>query len=70
MEAGGLDEAQKKEKLESAISAYRRAMELGFRDSVTVRHFVELLYQAGRGNETLEVTARSRSWCSSPASRG
>ena len=29
-------------------------MELGFRDSAIVRHFVELLFQAGRGNEALE----------------
>ena len=51
----GLDEAQKREKLESAINSYRRAIELGLRDPVIVRHVVELLFQAGRGSEALEV---------------
>jgi cellulose synthase operon protein C len=55
LEEAGPDEAQKREKLEAAINAYRRAIELGLRDPGIVRHVVELLFRAGRGSEALEV---------------
>ncbi len=55
LDEAGLDEAQKREKLESTINSYRRAIELGLRDPGMVRHVVELLFRAGRGSEALEV---------------
>ena len=55
LDEAGLDEAQKREKLESTINSYRRAIELGLRDPGIVRHVVELLFRAGRGSEALEV---------------
>jgi len=54
-----LDEKQKQVKLESIINSYLRAIELGKRDSNTVRHVVQLLFEAGRGNEALELYNRS-----------
>lgn len=51
----GLDEPKKKERLESAINSYRRALELGYRNPGVVRHVVQLLFLAGRGGEALEV---------------
>ena len=55
----GLDEKQRQEKLESIINSYLRAIELGKRDSNTVRHVVQLLFAARRGNEALELYNRS-----------
>jgi tetratricopeptide (TPR) repeat protein len=55
LEQAGPDEARKREKLESSINSYRRAIELGLRDPVVVRHVVQLLFRAGRGSEALEV---------------
>jgi cellulose synthase operon protein C len=55
LDEAGLDDAQKREKLESTINSYRRAIELGLRDPGIVRHVVELLFRAGRGSEALEV---------------
>jgi cellulose synthase operon protein C len=43
------------EKLESAITAYRRARELGLRDPAVDRELVQLLFRAGRGSEALEI---------------
>jgi cellulose synthase operon protein C len=50
----GADEARRREKLESAITLYRRAIELGLRDPGVARHYVQLLFRAGRGSEALE----------------
>ena len=55
LEQTGTDEARKREMLESAITSYRRAIELGFREPAVVRHVVQLLFRAGRGGEALEV---------------
>ena len=54
LEETGPDEARKREMLESSITSYRRAIELGYRDTAVVRHFVQLLFRAGRGGEALE----------------
>ena len=54
-----LDEKQRQEKLERIINSYLRAIELGQRDSNTVRHAVQLLFLVGRGNEALELYSRS-----------
>lgn len=51
----GQDEALKQAKLESAIASYRRAIELGLRDPVVVRHCIQLLFRAQRGSEALEI---------------
>lgn len=50
----GLEPARKKEKLESAIASYRQAIDLGLRDAVQLRHYIQLLFAAGRGGEALE----------------
>jgi tetratricopeptide (TPR) repeat protein len=54
-----LDEKQKQIKKESIINSYRRAVELGHRDSNTVRRLVQLLFATGRGNEALDLYNRS-----------
>ncbi len=46
---------RRQEKLESAITSYRRAIELGLRDPAEVRRLIELLFLAGRGSEALEI---------------
>jgi tetratricopeptide (TPR) repeat protein len=51
----GQDEELKQAKLESAIASYRRAIELGLRDPDVVRRCIQLLCQAQRGGEALEV---------------
>ncbi len=51
----GTDEARKQEKLESSIVSYRRALELGLRDADVMRHYIQLLFRAGRGSEALEI---------------
>ena len=55
IEEVGPDEARKRAKLESAIASYRRSLELGLHDPAVVRHFVQLLFQVGRGSEALEI---------------
>jgi cellulose synthase operon protein C len=55
----GLDEKQKQIKLESIINSYLRAVQLGHRDSNTVRHLAQLLFATGRGNEALDLYTRS-----------
>jgi tetratricopeptide (TPR) repeat protein len=54
----GTDEARRQERIESAITAYRRAIELGMRDPLVVREFVQLLFDVGRGSEALEIYSR------------
>jgi cellulose synthase operon protein C len=51
----GLDEKQKKEKLESIVNSYVEAINLGRRDSATVRHVVELLFAQGKANEAVAL---------------
>jgi len=58
LEQGGLDEKQKREKLESIVSTYIEAINLGQRDSVIVGHTVELLFAQGRGSEALALFNR------------
>lgn len=52
-EAGADQEAQGREKLESAITLYRQAIQMGQRDPALVRHYIQLLFRAGRGGEAL-----------------
>jgi len=54
-----LDEQQQQQKLESIINSYLRAVELGQRDPNIVRHVVQLLFLAKRGNEAIELYNRS-----------
>ena len=54
----GLDEKQKKEKLESVISSYIEAIDLGQRDSATILHVVELLFAHGKAEEVLALFSR------------
>ena len=54
----GLDEKQKKEKLESIVNSYIEAINLGQRDSAIVRHVVELLFAHGKANEALALFNR------------
>jgi tetratricopeptide (TPR) repeat protein len=51
---GGLDENQKRQRQESLINSYLRAIELGQRGTALVRRVVQLLLAVGRGNEVLE----------------
>lgn len=53
-EAGADQEVQRKEKLESAITLYRQAIQMGQRDPALVRHYIQLLFRAGRGGEALD----------------
>jgi cellulose synthase operon protein C len=55
----GQDETRSKEKLESAITSYRRAIDLGNRDLAVVRHCIQLLFRAGRASEALEIYSRT-----------
>ena len=55
---GGLDETQKREKLEGIVNSYIEAINLGERDSVIVRHVVELLFAQGHGSEALVLFNR------------
>ncbi len=55
----GLDKTQRQEKQERIVNSYLRAIELGRRDSNTVSHVVELLFEAKRDNEALELYNRS-----------
>jgi tetratricopeptide (TPR) repeat protein len=58
LDQAGLDEKQKREKLESVVNSYIEAINLGQRDSVTVRHVVELLFSQGKANEALALFNR------------
>ena len=51
----GLTEKQKQEKQEALILSYRRAIDLGSRDSAIVRRLVELLTAAGRGSDAIQL---------------
>ncbi|MGO9469895.1 MAG: tetratricopeptide repeat protein [Isosphaeraceae bacterium] len=55
---GNLDEQQKQAKLESIVNSYIEAINLGQRDSIIVRHVVELLFAQGRGSEALALFNR------------
>jgi cellulose synthase operon protein C len=59
---------RRREKLESAINSSRLAIELGLRDPVIVRHLVDLLFQAGRGSEALEVYSQAPAVAQLPGS--
>ena len=51
----GLDENQKQEKLEALILSYRRAIDLGSRDTAVVRRLVQLLTASGRGGDAIQL---------------
>ena len=51
----GLDEAQKQEKLESLVTTYVRAIDLGVRNTTVLRRTIQLLFATGRGNEALQL---------------
>jgi tetratricopeptide (TPR) repeat protein len=51
----GADAARRQERMESAIAAYRRAIELGVRDPSVVRELVQLLFLAKRGSEVMDI---------------
>ncbi len=55
---GGLDEAQAREKQESLVTSYLRAIDLGVRDSAVLRRTVYLLFVTSRGNEALQLMHR------------
>ena len=55
---GGLDEARIREKHESLITSYLRAIDLGTRDSAVLRRTVQLLFAASRGSEALQLMNR------------
>ena len=67
----GTDEVLKREKLESAITSYRRAIELGQRDPALVRPLSSSSSSGpGGGARPWSSTARSRRSASSPATWG
>ncbi len=51
----GLTEKQKQEKLEALIISYRRAIDLGSRDTAVVRRLVYLLTASGRGSDAIQL---------------
>jgi tetratricopeptide (TPR) repeat protein len=53
-DAGAARDARGPEKLESAIALYRQAIQIGQRDPALVRHYIQLLFRAGRGGEALD----------------
>jgi tetratricopeptide (TPR) repeat protein/Flp pilus assembly protein TadD len=55
---GGLDEDRKREKQESLITSYLRAIDLGARDSAVLRRTVYLLFATGQGSEALQLMNR------------
>ncbi len=55
---GGLEAAQVREKQESLISTYLRAIDLGAHNPAVLRRTVQLLFAASRGGEALQLMSR------------
>ena len=55
---GGLDEVQKREKQESLVISYLRAIDLGVRNTVVLRETIRLLFVTGRGSDALQLMNR------------
>ena len=51
----GLTEKEKQEKMDALILTYRRAIDLGSRDSAVVRRLVYLLTASGRGSDAIQL---------------
>jgi predicted Zn-dependent protease len=54
----GLDQGLRKEKQESLINLYQRAIDLGSRNPDVVRRAVELLFTTGRSNDAIQLYNR------------